>query len=458
MEKKEKYTLEEWVETYKHEKEERKEERSERIKKIGEVGKAQKKPRIWRNMRLNVLIKGIKNGMEEVIERLKIESEETVEIEITDDKLKTFFNRNNSLNGLILNKDNKYFEVLVSNLKLEDTISEIEDNNNKITYSLSPISEVYAASLLYELLTRYTVDGKKLRKIFLIFSSYIGRQKISIEKKESRDVNEYFYKNTSDNLISPVSLKIKINQEIGLEKLKEIINSFSFEYMYSKNKEIILSEDIYEAFKIKNETKNDEIISFHEKNIDTPLKYNSKLINFYRTGIKAEDPYIQYLSYYHILEYHYDRDLNKKVINELNRSNEPNTTAKNLIRIVRKGMDDKKELKSILKKYINDIQKLKDRIEEMSKDTCEYYKNNKVIFSSDSKINWNTLSDVVFSEITNRIYNTRNSLVHSKKDETEGFYEPWNDTHVKVLKKEIPLIRAVAELIIKNTDENIKNI
>ena len=264
MEKKEKYTLEEWVETYKHEKEERKEERSERIKKIGEVGKAQKKPRIWRNMRLNVLIKGIKNGMEEVIERLKIESEETVEIEITDDKLKTFFNRNNSLNGLILNKDNKYFEVLVSNLKLEDTISEIEDNNNKITYSLSPISEDYAASLLYELLTRYTVDGKKLRKIFLIFSSYIGRQKISIEKKESRDVNEYFYKNTSDNLISPVSLKIKINQEIGLEKLKDIINSFSFEYMYSKNKEIILSEDIYEAFKIKNETKNDEIISFHE--------------------------------------------------------------------------------------------------------------------------------------------------------------------------------------------------
>lgn len=429
MEKIEKYTLENWLEMYKFEKKE--------IKKIkkGVPQNAQKKPRIWNNMGIWVL-SGKTHGIEEVARRIlltdeKKETEEkddklkTVDIEITDDKLETFFNRNNSLNGLVLNKDNKYFEVLISNLKLEDTISKIEDNNSKITYSLSPISEDYAASLLHELLTRYTKDREKLRKISLIFYSYMGKQKMKIEKKESIPIdeliNKYLYENTLDNLISSISLKIETNQEIGLEKLKNIINSFSFEYIYSKNKEIILSEDIYEAFGIKNKTISNETVSFHEKDVYIPLEYNSKLINFYRNGIKAEDPYIQYLSYYHILEYHYSQVFGRD--------------------------SERNKLKSVLQRYV-DSQSLKNKI---GIELCNYYEERDVNFSSVPKIDWN-IGDSL-ENIKERIYDIRNSLVHSK--ETEDFYEPWNDEHEETLKKEIPLIRAVAELIIKNTGENI---
>ena len=431
MENNEKYTLKDWLEIYKHKKEEKEITREGR--KLGVVGEPRKIPRILRNTKpILKQIPEIKRfGIEQFTEQfikqfIKQPLDKYIEeIEITDDKLETFFNVNNSLNKLILNKDNKCFEVLVSNLKLEDTISEIRDNNSKITYRLSLISEDYAASLFHELLTRYTKDIKKIKKIYLIFDSYMGKQKMEIEKKESIPIedliNKHLYENTLDCLISSVSLKIETNQEIGLEKLEEIISSFSFEYMYSKNKEIILSEDIYEAFKIKNETKNDEIISFHEKNVDTPLEYNSKLINFYRIGIKAEDPYIQYLSYYHILEFHYSQVFNEN--------------------------SEKNKLKSVLQRYV-DNQSLKDRI---GTELCNYYKEKDVSFSSVPKIDWDSRDSL--ENIKERIYKTRNSLVHSK--EAREFYEPWNEEHEETLKKEIPLIRAVAELIIKNTGENI---
>ena len=106
-------------------------------------------------------------------------------------------------------------------------------------------------------------------------------------------------------------------------------------------------------------------------------------------------------------------------------------------------------LKSILEENITDnIQNLKDRINNVSYRTS-------INFSNASSISWNESVSNIITQITNRIYDTRNSLVHSKKDEIEKIYEPWNDKHVKELKKEIPLIRALAELIIENTGENI---
>ena len=468
MENNKKYTLKDWLEIYKYKKEEKEITREGR--KLGVVGEPRKIPGILRNTEL--ILKqtsekrfGIEQFTEQFIKQfIKQPLDKYIEeIEITDDKLETFFNVNNSLNKLILNKDNKYFEVLVSNLKLEDEISEIRDNNSKITYRLSLISEDYAASLFHELLTRYTKDIKEIKEIYLLFDSYMGKQKMEIGKKESIPIedliNRYLYENTLDCLISSVSLKIETNQEIGSEKLEEIINSFSFEYMYSKNKEIILSEDIYEAFGIKNETISNKIVSFHKKDVDIPLEYNSKLINFYRNGIKAEDPYIQYLSYYHILEYHYYGTLENKVANELReklediQNNKVEDVASNIIKTVNKGTKERVVLKSILEENITDnIQNLRKRIIEIN-DNVSY--KTPVNFSNASSINWNESVSNIIDQITNRIYDTRNSLVHSKEDKIEKIYEPWNDEHVKELRKEIPLIRALAELMIKNTGKNI---
>ena len=381
--------------------------------------------------------------------------------EISEDIKNTEITNKIEFKDLIMYDENENSYEILINLK-ENKLDSIygylgeQKKINDMVFYLDKPSEKYKKNLLIKLIEEMQNERKNIKNKYLyMFENFRIFEKVKSKKLGLESLPEETWSKIVRKFFEEykyLSLKIKTNIEKNFENFENLFDTFSFEYMYSQNQVFGAIKSYDEIFNLPN-----QFFMKIDFNI-TIKKYNSKLINFYRIGMKAEDPYMQYLSYYHILEYHYDRDLNKKVINELNQSNELNTTAKNLIRIVRKGMDDKKELKSILKKYINDIhgiQNLKDRIEEMSKDTCEYYKNNKVIFSSDSKINWNTPSDVVFSEITNRIYNTRNSLVHSKKDETEGFYEPWNDTHVKVLKKEIPLIRAVAELIIKNTDENI---
>ena len=55
--------------------------------------------------------------------------------------------------------------------------------------------------------------------------------------------------------------------------------------------------------------------------------------------------------------------------------------------------------------------------------------------------------------IAKRIYKTRNAITHSKKDQTDKQYSPYTDTDA--LKKELPLIRSVAELVIINSSEDI---
>lgn len=52
-----------------------------------------------------------------------------------------------------------------------------------------------------------------------------------------------------------------------------------------------------------------------------------------------------------------------------------------------------------------------------------------------------------------RIYFTRNSLVHSKSGKNQERYKPYKDE--SELKKEIPLVKAIAELIIINSSKII---
>jgi hypothetical protein len=72
-----------------------------------------------------------------------------------------------------------------------------------------------------------------------------------------------------------------------------------------------------------------------------------------------------------------------------------------------------------------------------------------VQFSQGSTINFKD-DKSVFGNIANRIYKTRNAVMHSKANETER-YIPFE--HENRLLKEIPLIQSLAEEIIMRTSE-----
>ncbi len=106
-------------------------------------------------------------------------------------------------------------------------------------------------------------------------------------------------------------------------------------------------------------------------------------------------------------------------------------------------------LKYVLSEYIS-IDDLKARIDAIDLNALQYYKNNKVSFCNAPVISWSDTQGV-FTQLARRIYFTRNSLVHSKSGKNKERYRPYQDE--KQLQLEIPLVKAVAELIIINSSE-----
>ena len=115
--------------------------------------------------------------------------------------------------------------------------------------------------------------------------------------------------------------------------------------------------------------------------------------------------------------------------------------------------DEKTGLLLCLKKYVLDLENLKNTINAIDATAIEYYKKEKVPFASEGGIiNFSDSQDAVYATIRNRVYSVRNAIVHSKEGEKLR-YEPFK--HDKELSKEIPLIRAIAEEIIVNSAKRL---
>jgi hypothetical protein len=76
----------------------------------------------------------------------------------------------------------------------------------------------------------------------------------------------------------------------------------------------------------------------------------------------------------------------------------------------------------------------------------DYYANQIVSFSGGDKVVFDQAeSSNVFTSLANRIYKTRNALVHSKEG-SKGRFVPFSDD--RELIPEVPLVRFIAEQII----------
>ena len=103
--------------------------------------------------------------------------------------------------------------------------------------------------------------------------------------------------------------------------------------------------------------------------------------------------------------------------------------------------------------YVPSLSDLKNSINRIDDTSVNYYKTTAVPFADKGNtIDFDTEPEKVYAAIRNRIYATRNAIVHSKEGE-KSKYEHFK--HDKQLAKELPLIRAVAEEIIINSAEPI---
>lgn len=364
-------------------------------------------------------------------------------------------------NGLELYTDDSY-EVAVDLDRFamyhQDNPITSADNINKVSYLLGYPTAEYSLYLL--MLFKDSMQQSQEHN-YSIFSMRLRRPFESLY-----NVTNNTLENVLTKMIGVFSLKIQNSGDHKtINQFKEMKTSFVFEFIYRARVSLVEFPDIYDMFFIKRVIHS----RLDEMPIDTPplRKYNADVVDYYKQALASNDPYIKYISFYHVMEYFYDEVFRRKMIADLKgKITHPDFSYKDEDKIYEMAMfvknrwrmndetgqgNELESLKYVLGEYIS-IDDLKSRICEIDSNALIYHQNNKVPFCNSPIINWSD-SQKTFSELAKRIYSTRNSLVHSKSSKNKERYRPYQDE--KKLQLEIPLVQAVAEAIIINSSEVI---
>lgn len=403
-----------------------------------------------------------------IIENRYLRGKEFDKMFIYNNELKELYNKVKSMknNELELYTENNY-EIAVDLdyliIRRQEFNISSEDNTNAVEYELKYPTAEYSLYLLMIIL-EYTMNQRN------------RDNNLIIRFKRNFDRALYNLNDNNDNisltdilprLIGELSLKIKTinNNSKSLDEFRKFKTAFVFEFMYKTGNSLVEFLNIEDMFQINYVMRN----RLDRIKIDTPplRRYNADVVAYYKQGLASNDPYIKFISFYHVMEYFYDEVFKKKLITDLkNKITHPDFSYKNEEKIYeialfvknRMRMNDEtgqgnelESLKYVLNKYIS-IDELKERINSIDIDAINYYRNNKVSFCDAPTISWSD-SEGVFNTIAKRIYFTRNSLVHSKSGKNKQRYRPYKDENK--LKLEIPLVKAVAEAIIINSSEII---
>ncbi|HFI0300915.1 TPA: hypothetical protein ACGO1N_000642 [Streptococcus suis] len=337
---------------------------------------------------------------------------------------------------------------------------EVDDSVSDIKYSISKISKEATFYLLYK-----RIEGlvyQQYGSLWYFDNMDFRSRRIRLNKidgvvdYEHKSILEFF----SEQII-PYYFSLKISSEVprDIDAFKQYKDSFIFTYIYNKGRSITEAENLNKLGDGRRR------VATSREELEAPKrKYDPYIIEYYRQASESSDPFIQFISYYHILEYFYDEVYNKRLIDDLiEQITHPSFSYKNKEKIKQLAMFSHKRLKGfgddgqgneleslkfVLREFI-DVVELKNRILELRQDT-NYYESNNVSFSKGPTINFSD-EEGVYTSLAKRIYYTRNSLIHSKSNRKSQTYRV--SSHKDILKNEIPLLEAVSELVILNSSE-----
>ena len=357
------------------------------------------------------------------------------------------------IGGLI---SSNYFEIYVraenSFYIREDLPIHISDLENELSYEIDKPSICYILYIISDL-----NNIKNLRR----FASHPFRDDEQLSEINLRD---FFYETyRSEKRIHTVT--IQSEKKVTESKFESLLKSFIFQLSYN------LGYVFVTPISFENPLIHNGIYSSLRSdinNMEPPKRiYVNELINFYQQGLVAESLYLKYLSFYHIIEYFFDRvlfsNLENQVQNKLTNPGFSYKSEKDLRSLIKPitstvkyqqeeySFDEKTSLKLVLEKYV-EIESLVKQLNDYDNTIIQFYKDNKVNFSKGDCVDL-TLVDKnqIFKKLAERIYKTRCSLVHSK-----GFSEQKFIPFENELTNEIPLIKKIAEQVIINSSEIIK--
>lgn len=349
--------------------------------------------------------------------------------------------------------DRYSYEVLVteetpfriSRLRSDNFI--LEDIENGITYTLSAPSDDYYIYLLNKVSQIASV-----RLIPNISSAMRMGRMIGDEDKSALDIAKSF---------SPriMTLQVTSKKPKNISDFVKHANSFFFHLSYNLDVAIV-PQRYFDDLVRKGRLERVRRVGIDE--LTPPSRfYYPDLVHYYQEGVASDSPPLQYLSFYHVAEHFFEAIYNdeliervKQIITQPDFSYKRKKDVKGLINKIGKWVSFRSEtmtfneqeaLALTLQNFVN-LDTLIQKIKEYDETLIEYYNINSVIFSGGESVDLEANDQQnTWLQLSKRIYKTRNAIVHSKESE-KGKYTPFE--HEKILVKEVPLIRFIAELII----------
>lgn len=318
-------------------------------------------------------------------------------------------------------------------------------DSNGYTFLLSKASISYAILLICSCATNADINIKELSPV-RYFSS--GRAQNSLD----------------DLMLSLrwMTIKATAPTKTSLSEYRKMIHSYLFNICYNTSL-IFTIPDIHS-------TRQPRRRSTHREGQLFPYKqYNQSLVKYYYQGLSSDIPFAQYLAFYHVAEFFFQTVAEDDAFKEIEefithpsfspRKKDDIRKFYNKVRQIMRTQkendvwDEKVGFILCLKKYIPDLEVLKDAINAIDPFALEYYKTTEVPFSDTGcTVNFDVTYENIYANVRNRVYSVRNAIVHSKEGERLK-YEPFR--HDKDLTREIPLIRAIAEEIIIKSSKPI---
>lgn len=364
------------------------------------------------------------------------------------------------INGLEMLTEHRY-EVAIKidypMMRRQELAIISNDEENHIKYEIGFCSIEYCIFLLKMIAEKQRQENRS--RVFLP----IKLQRSITSHFIMEEDEEIDWKKALTYVFREFSIKIYDENSNNIEKFRIKKVAYLFEFMYKSERAVIEYSGIEDMFPTRGLRRNTVDIA----TIDTipHREYINDVVDYYRLAFSSTDPYIKFISFYHVMEYFYDEVFKQKIVEDLmSKLTHPDFSYKNedkvyeIARFVKNRMrmndesgqgDELESLKYVLKEYVN-IEQLKDKIKQIDIESISYYQNNKVTFCKAPTISWND-EDGVYTQIAKRIYFTRNALIHSKSGKNRERYKPYKDE--KSLQKEIPLVRVVAEMIIINSSK-----
>lgn len=336
-------------------------------------------------------------------------------------------------------------------MRMRDEPLVVQDPDNGLNYSLSQPSDAYFLFLLM----RAAELGSPRRMAGPVSNRYL------IERSDENNVHEAF-ELAKRSFIRFITLSISSDKNRTVHEHERFSTAFLFQLSYNLDSALVPQRHLDELMRTGRIT---DLRRNSIAEIDPPRRhYIPDLVHHYQLAIAGDNPFVEYLSYYHIAEHFFEEVFNEDLVERIRQKiTQPDFSYKrkkdigSLIKDISRSLQIRNErityseqeaLRLTLEKHL-DTDSLRNQIAAYDPNLIAYYQSTKVGFATADEVDLTEPDrETLIKRLALRIYKVRNSIVHSKESERARFM-PFRDD--RVLLKEIPLLRFVAEQIIIRT-------